>query len=72
MLTVTASVLEVNPASSDACFAGDCPTPPERTFPIYTLPMQSDGTFDFSKADLMATAPSFGAEIERKEPPNYK
>ena len=31
----------------------------------------STGTFDFSRADLIATAPSWGAEREANEPLNY-
>jgi len=29
------------------------------------------GTFDFSRADLIATAPSWGAVTVKKEPLNY-
>lgn len=71
LLTVTASVLDDNPASNYACFAGDCPMPPERRLPMYTSLMRSAGIFDFSNADLIAIAPSFGAGIDRKESLNY-
>ena len=65
----------------EACRAGDCPTPPWRTFPMYTSVIFETGILDFSTADLIATAPSSGAVTVTKEPlnlylvrscPNYK
>jgi hypothetical protein len=37
---------------------------------MYTSEILEAGIFDFSRADLMATAPSLGAETVRKEPLN--
>lgn len=71
LFMVIPSTLWERPENIIACRAGDWPTPPWRTLPIYTSVIFSGGTFDFSRADLMATAPSLGAETVRKEPLNY-
>jgi hypothetical protein len=39
---------------------------------MYTSVIFSTGTFDFSKADLMATAPSLVADTDTKEPLNWE
>lgn len=38
---------------------------------MYTSVSFSTGMLDFSTADLMATAPSWGADTEANEPLNY-
>jgi len=71
LLMVMASTLFGRPAKRAACRAGACPTEPWRTLPMYTSVILETGTLDFSRADLMATAPSWGAETGRKEPLNW-
>jgi hypothetical protein len=66
-----ASILVGRPAKMAACRAGACPTPPERTLPMYTASIEETGTFDFSSADLMAVAPSWVADTVVKLPLNY-
>jgi hypothetical protein len=39
---------------------------------MYTSVIFSTGTFDFSKADLIATAPSLVADTDTKEPLNWE
>ena len=71
LLIVIASTEEGRPANMLACRAGAWPMLPWRTLPMYTSVIFSIGTLDFSRADLIATAPSCGAETETKEPLNW-
>lgn len=71
LLIVVASTLVGKPANMAACLAGACPTPADSTLPMYTASMEEIGTFDFSRADLIAVAPSWVAETVVKLPLNY-
>src|SRR3712207_3133803 len=70
LLMVVASTLVGSPAKMAACLAGACPTPADSTLPMYTASMEDIGTFDFSRADLIAVAPSWVAEMVVKLPLN--
>ena len=70
LLMVVASTLVGRPAKMAACLAGACPTPADSTLPMYTASMEEIGTFDFSRADLIAVAPSWVAETVVKLPLN--
>jgi len=70
LLIVLASTEVDSPANMAACRAGACPAFPCRTWPMYTSDILEAGTVDFSSADLMATAPSWGAGTVVNEPLN--
>jgi hypothetical protein len=70
LLMVVASMLVGRPAKMAACRAGACPTPAPSTLPIYTASIEDTGTFDFSRASLIAVAPSWVAETVVKLPLN--
>lgn len=70
LLMVVASTLVGRPAKMAACLAGACPTPADSTLPMYTASIEETGTFDFSRADLIAVAPSCVAETVVKLPLN--
>ena len=71
LFTVVASTEVGRPAKMEACRAGACPMPAASTFPICTASIFETGTLDFSSADLIAVAPSWGAGTVVKAPLNY-
>lgn len=46
------------PAATAACRAGICPAPAVNTWPMITYSTKDAGTLAFSRAPLMAMAPS--------------
>ena len=58
------------PAPSDACRAGACPTPAERTLPITTCSMSPGATPALSSAARIAADPRAGAGRDESFPRN--
>lgn len=57
LFTVVHGTSSAIPAFREACLAGACPTPAERTFPSITSFTADAGSFALSNADLMAIEP---------------
>ena len=62
LLIVVQGTLTPIPPLSEACLAGACPTPAERTFPKITSSTYCGLNLIESRAPLMANPPSSGAE----------
>ncbi|CNV85112.1 Uncharacterised protein [Mycobacterium tuberculosis] len=58
------------PAATAACRAGICPAPAVNTWPMITYSTKDAGTLAFSRAPLMAMAPSSLALKSFREPIN--
>src|SRR3990172_511990 len=70
LLIVVAPTSTPNPAPSEACLAGFCPTPAPMTLPNKTSSTSLGSTPAFCRAARMATLPSSGAVSAANEPLN--
>jgi hypothetical protein len=70
LLTVVQGTVFGRPAKIAACLAGACPIPALQTFPKNTSSTIEASIPALSTASFTTVAPSLGAGMEDKDPPN--